>query len=80
MMASASFLSTKSRIQRAYYAFAEELVYGVIENIDAVDAKIIQQAKNWTFERIAKGRLSHFKASTVRAPVSHRHTPNCEYQ
>ena len=34
---------------RAYYAFAEELVYGVIENIDAVDAKIIQQAQNLDF-------------------------------
>ena len=43
---------------RAYYAFAEELVYGVIENINAVDAKIIQQAKNWTFERIAKVDLA----------------------
>lgn len=43
---------------RAYYAFAEELVYGVIENIDAVDAQITQHAHNWTFERIAKVDLA----------------------
>ena len=30
----------------------------MIENIDAVDAKIIQQAQNWTFERIAKVDLA----------------------
>ena len=43
---------------RAYYAFAEELVYGVIENIDAVDTQITQHAHNWTFERIAKVDLA----------------------
>jgi len=43
---------------REYYAFAEELVHGVIEHIEAVDAEIKAHAANWTFARIAKVDLS----------------------
>jgi N utilization substance protein B len=52
------FFEHQEEHPRAYYAFAEELVYGVIENIDAVDAQIKQHAQNWTFERIAKVDLA----------------------
>ncbi len=43
---------------RDYYAFAEELVHGVIQHIEAVDNEIREHAKNWKFERIAKVDLA----------------------
>ena len=44
--------------ERDYYSFAEELIFGVIENLEAIDGKIKEIAKNWDFERIAKIDLS----------------------
>ena len=44
--------------ERDYYAFAEELIYGTIDHIEAVDEEINAHAANWTFERIAKVDLS----------------------
>ena len=44
--------------ERDYFAFAEELIHGVLENLDAVDAEIRNYAENWDFERIAKMDLS----------------------
>ena len=43
---------------RAYYAFAEELVLGTIENIEVIDKHITEHANNWTFDRIAKVDLA----------------------
>jgi transcription antitermination protein NusB len=43
---------------RAYYAFAEELALGTIENIEVIDGHINEHANNWTFERIAKVDLA----------------------
>lgn len=43
---------------RDYYAFAEELITGVLENIEKVDEEIKGHADNWSFERIAKVDLS----------------------
>ena len=43
---------------RAYYAFAEELSIGTIENVKAIDAHIIEHANTWTFDRIAKVDLA----------------------
>ncbi len=40
--------------ERDFYSFAEELIFGVIENVDTIDSKIKELAKNWDFERIAK--------------------------
>ncbi|MDQ8194635.1 transcription antitermination factor NusB [Coraliomargarita sp. SDUM461004] len=51
------FVETKEEA-REYYAFAEELIHGVIEHIDAVDEQIKVHAANWTFDRIAKVDLS----------------------
>lgn len=39
---------------RDYYAFAEELIQGVILNQAEVDARIRALAHNWEFDRIAK--------------------------
>lgn len=39
---------------REYYAFAEELVNGVIEHLSEVDDVIKQYTKNWDFKRIAR--------------------------
>ncbi len=44
--------------ERDYYVFAEELIHGVLEHIEAIDAEIKAHAANWTFERIAKVDLS----------------------
>lgn len=44
--------------ERDYYAFAEDLIHGTIQHIDAVDEEIKTYAANWTFERIAKVDLS----------------------
>jgi len=43
---------------RDYYAFAEELIHGVIDKIETVDAEIVEHTKNWKFERIAKVDLA----------------------
>ena len=43
---------------RSYYAFAEELINGAIENIEIIDQEIASHASNWTFERIAKVDLA----------------------
>lgn len=39
---------------REHYAFGEELIHGVIENIDGIDARIKGLAQNWEFDRIAR--------------------------
>lgn len=39
---------------RDHYAFGEELIQGVIEHIDDIDARIKGLAHNWEFDRIAK--------------------------
>jgi N utilization substance protein B len=39
---------------REYYAFGEELVHGVIENLADIDARIKGLAHNWEFDRIAR--------------------------
>ncbi len=39
---------------REYYAFAEELIHGAIEQIEQIDKAIMENASNWTFNRIAK--------------------------
>jgi transcription antitermination protein NusB len=43
---------------REYYAFAEELVHGAIENLAELDAEIDAHTENWSFDRIAKVDLS----------------------
>ena len=43
---------------RDYYAFAEELIHGTLEYLEAVDSEIKEHAANWTFDRIAKVDLS----------------------
>lgn len=39
---------------RDYYAFAEQLIHGAIENAEESDAIIKRYAKNWEFERVAR--------------------------
>jgi N utilization substance protein B len=39
---------------RDYYAFAEELIHGAIENMEEVDEVIRKYLRNWDFDRIAK--------------------------
>lgn len=43
---------------RGYYAFAEELIHGTLENLEQIDRVITERASNWTFERIAKVDLA----------------------
>ncbi|MEN8660873.1 MAG: transcription antitermination factor NusB [Lentimonas sp.] len=53
----AVFIETQEH-PREHYAFAEELIHGAIEHMEAVDDEIKEHTKNWTFERIAKVDLS----------------------
>ncbi len=39
---------------REHYAFGEELIHGVIENIADLDVRIKGLAHNWDFDRIAR--------------------------
>ena len=39
---------------REYYAFAEELIFGVLEHQTEIDETIKKYAQNWNFSRIAK--------------------------
>lgn len=43
---------------RDYYAFAEQLVCGALQQLDASDAIIRTHATNWAFHRIAKVDLA----------------------
>jgi len=43
---------------RDHYAFGEELIHGVIENADDLDASIKGLAHNWEFGRIARMDLT----------------------
>ena len=43
---------------RDHYAFAEELIHGVIERIEEIDGHIRTLAHNWEFDRIARIDLS----------------------
>lgn len=52
-----TFFDTREE-PRDYYAFAEELVYGVIENLAEIDGKIREATQNWEFERVAKVDLA----------------------
>ena len=49
----AEFFAEKEHA-RDYYAFAEQLIHGVLEQLEAVDERIRSLAENWDFERIAK--------------------------
>ena len=51
------FFADKSE-DREYYAFAEELIHGVLQNLEKVDDEIKAYAENWDFSRIAKIDLS----------------------
>ncbi len=53
----ATFLENRDH-NRDYYAFAEELIHGVIQKIEALDQEIVELAENWDFKRIAKVDLS----------------------
>lgn len=39
---------------RDFYTFAEELIHGVLDHIEALDAIIAQYTQNWEFSRIAR--------------------------
>lgn len=43
---------------RVYYQFAEELVTGIIENIERIDAEIEERAENYSMARIGRVDLS----------------------
>lgn len=53
----AEFFSAQEQ-PREYYAFSEQLVFGVLEHRDEVDAVIRDCAQNWSFERIARVDLA----------------------
>jgi len=39
---------------RDHYSFGEELIHGVVEHREEIDARIKAMAHNWEFDRIAK--------------------------
>ncbi|MCZ6675059.1 MAG: transcription antitermination factor NusB [Verrucomicrobia bacterium] len=43
---------------REFYAFAEELIFGVFDHLEEVDQEIKTYTENWDFERIAKMDLT----------------------
>lgn len=53
------FLKTLEQEQpEDYYAFARELVHGVVEHLGEIDEAIRTYAQNWTFSRISKVDLA----------------------
>ena len=48
-----TFLETQEK-PREHYAFGEELIHGVIDNLADIDGRIRGLAHNWDFDRIAK--------------------------
>ncbi len=43
---------------REFYAFAEELIAGTLENLQRIDETISDAAKNWSLDRIARCDLA----------------------
>ena len=43
---------------RDYYSFAEELIHGVIKDINLIDEVVKRFTENWAFDRIAKVDLA----------------------
>ncbi|HCJ12235.1 MAG: transcription antitermination factor NusB [Verrucomicrobia bacterium GWF2_51_19] len=52
-----AFFAEKEK-PRSHFAFAGELIDGILLFIDEIDAEIKQYAENWKFDRIAKIDLS----------------------
>ena len=50
--------------ERDYYAFAEELIFGVHDNEEEINEKIQELARNWEFDRIARIDLAILKMAT----------------
>ncbi|MDR1498598.1 MAG: transcription antitermination factor NusB [Puniceicoccales bacterium] len=57
------FFTTQEN-RRDYYAFAEELVIGIVGNLEAVDEVIRAHVQNWAFNRIAKIDLAILRLAT----------------
>lgn len=53
-----SFFENHDEEPREYYQFAEELINGMIDNIEQIDDIIKERTANWDFGRIAKVDLS----------------------
>ncbi|MEM9026003.1 MAG: transcription antitermination factor NusB, partial [Verrucomicrobiota bacterium] len=53
-----TFFENQEEHPREYFQFAEELISGIIENIDSIDETIKGRTANWDFARIAKVDLS----------------------
>ena len=49
---------------RSYYAFAEELINGTIQNMETIDREVAAHASNWAFERIVKVDLAILRMAT----------------
>jgi len=49
---------SKQPQERDYYAFAEELIHGVLRDQALIDEVIVRYAQNWAFERVAKVDLA----------------------
>lgn len=49
--------------ERDFYAFAEDLIWGYLNNQTSVDQTIVNKSANWTFERIAKIDLAILRLS-----------------
>ena len=43
---------------REHYAYAEEIIHGVLENLGDIDSRIKALAHNWEFDRIARVDLA----------------------
>ena len=51
------FFETREK-PRQYYAFAEELISGCLNNLPEIDAAIASSTRNWSMDRIAKVELA----------------------
>ena len=64
---------------RDYYAFAEELVNGVLAQLEEIDRSIAAHAENWSIERIAKVELAILRLA-VHELLRRRDIPLCEWR
>ena len=51
------FFETREK-PRQYYAFAEELISGCLNNLPEIDAAIASSTRNWSMDRIARVDLA----------------------
>ena len=69
-------ISSKSWRKKGYFSYTIELVDGIFEKLEEIDALINELVANWEFSRIAKTDLAILRLGYLRNPLPDRCSPS----